>query len=169
MRAAIRVSIRRQVAVMALVGVVACRDEPPPPEVGAPSSGERGLVVSADDFQAGLPRDIPMAPNPLAEDANAQARGRELFVWFNCAGCHGMEGGGGIGPPLLDAQWIYGGEPANIFQSIAQGRPNGMPAYGGKIPDSEIWKLELYVRSLGASASQTGRAPTNPQQQRPGS
>ena len=155
--------------VAALVLAAACRSEPPPPDENAPSTGERALVVSAGQFQAGLPKPDMSAPNPLASDANSRAAGRQLYVWFNCAGCHGMEGGGAIGPPLRDAEWIYGSEPANIFQSIAQGRPNGMPAYGGKIPDTEIWRIELYVRSLAEAGAKAGRAPTNRQQRRPGS
>src|SRR5688500_550321 len=115
-----------------------------------------------------MPKLDVSSPNPLASDANSRAAGKQLYLWFNCAGCHGVEGGGAIGPPLRDADWIYGSEPANIFQSIAQGRPNGMPAYGGKIPDTEIWRLELYVRSL-AEAGAKGRAPTSRQRRRPGS
>ena len=41
-------------------------------------------------------------------------------------------GGGGIGPPLMDDRWIYGSAPENIYASIVQGRPNGMPAWGGR-------------------------------------
>ncbi len=145
-----------------------CRKDPPAPDEHAPSVGERALVVSAGQFQAGMPKLDVSSPNPLVSDANSRAAGRQLFVWFNCAGCHGPEGGGAIGPPLRDGDWIYGSEPANIFQSIAQGRPNGMPAYGGKIPDTEIWRLELYIRSLAEEGAK-GRAPTNRQQRRPSS
>ncbi|HXH12049.1 MAG TPA: c-type cytochrome [Alphaproteobacteria bacterium] len=93
--------------------------------------------------------------NPYAGDPQAIAQGQKLYQAFNCVGCH-FNGGGGIGPPLMDRDWIYGGEPANIFQSIAQGRPNGMPAYGVMLPDDQIWILAAYVQSLsesGASSS----------------
>lgn len=83
------------------------------------------------------------------EGAHAVGRGKELFDEFNCVGCH-AHGGGGIGPALIDNRWIYGGAAAQIHQSIAAGRPNGMPAFGGKIPDYEIWQLTAYVRSLSA-------------------
>lgn len=154
--------------VACLVAAAGCRKEAPPPDENAPSTGERALVVSAGQFQAGMPREDISAQNPLHADATARASGRQLFLWFNCAGCHGVEGGGAIGPPLRDADWIYGSEPANIFQSIAQGRPNGMPAYGGKIPDTEIWRLELYVRSLAEAGAKSGSAPKDRQQRRPG-
>jgi cytochrome c oxidase cbb3-type subunit 3 len=53
-----------------------------------------------------------------------------------------------MGPPLSDTQWIYGGKPEQIFLTIAQGRPNGMPAFGRILPDAVIWKLVSYVQTL---------------------
>jgi cytochrome c oxidase cbb3-type subunit 3 len=57
-----------------------------------------------------------------------------------------------MGPPLMDDQWIYGSEPAQIFATIVEGRPNGMPAFAGKIPEKEVWELVAYVRSLSGLA-----------------
>lgn len=90
----------------------------------------------------------PMMDNPYAGNLHAISEGKRLYSWFNCVGCH-ANGGGGMGPPLIDNQWIYGSEPAQIFATIVQGRPNGMPAFGGKIPEQDVWKLVAYVRSLG--------------------
>lgn len=73
--------------------------------------------------------------------------GRRLYSWYNCSGCHG-EGGGSIGPPLWDADWTYGGSPEDIAESIIQGRPEGMPAFGGRIPADHVWKLVAYLRQL---------------------
>jgi cytochrome c oxidase cbb3-type subunit 3 len=53
-----------------------------------------------------------------------------------------------MGPPLIKTDWIYGGEPANIFDTIVKGRPNGMPAWGNRIPEYQVWQLVSYVRSL---------------------
>ena len=58
-----------------------------------------------------------------------------------------------MGPPLMDDKWIYGNEPANIFNTIAEGRPNGMPTFGTKIPRYQIWQLASYVRSLSGLAA----------------
>ena len=66
---------------------------------------------------------------------------------MNCTGCH-AHGGGAIGPPLMDDNWIYGSQPDQIFATIVEGRPNGMPSFRGKLPDYEIWQLAAYVRSL---------------------
>jgi cytochrome c oxidase cbb3-type subunit 3 len=87
------------------------------------------------------------ARSPYEENAYAIAEGKRLFASFNCVGCH-SHGGGGIGPPLMDDKWIYGSAPANIFATIVEGRPNGMPAFADKIPTPLVWQLVAYVRSL---------------------
>jgi cytochrome c oxidase cbb3-type subunit 3 len=53
-----------------------------------------------------------------------------------------------MGPSLADGRWRFGGTPAEVFESIYQGRPDGMPAWGGRISDADIWRLVAYVRSL---------------------
>ena len=85
--------------------------------------------------------------NPYHGEAYAISEGARLYGWYNCGGCH-SNGGGGIGPPLIKEQWIYGGEPANLFDTIVKGRPNGMPTWGGRIPEYQIWQIVAYVRSL---------------------
>lgn len=85
--------------------------------------------------------------NPYAGDAGAHAEGKRLYSWMNCSGCH-FEGGGGIGPPLMDDDWIYGGAPAQIYDSIASGRANGMPTFGDKLEPQQIWQIVTYVESL---------------------
>ena len=42
------------------------------------------------------------------------------------------------------------------MQSILQGRPNGMPAFGGKLPESEAWKIAAFVRSLSGTGVNAG-------------
>jgi cytochrome c oxidase cbb3-type subunit 3 len=86
--------------------------------------------------------------NPYDDNAYAVSEGKQLFDQMNCSGCH-SHGGGGIGPPLTDDEWIYGSEPQNIFATIVEGRPNGMPAFKGRIPTYQVWKLVAYVRALG--------------------
>jgi cytochrome c oxidase cbb3-type subunit 3 len=90
----------------------------------------------------------PDPPNPYAGDRTALAEGRLLFNRFNCAGCHGDHGGGGMGPSLRDVDWLYGASDAQIFNSIAVGRAHGMPAWGTKLNDDQIWKLAAYIRTF---------------------
>ncbi|HET7209870.1 MAG TPA: c-type cytochrome [Terriglobales bacterium] len=89
----------------------------------------------------------PPPPNTYEESAYAVSEGKTLFNQYNCSGCH-ANGGGGIGPPLMDNNWIYGSEPGNIFATIMQGRPNGMPSFRNRIPEYQAWQIVSYVRSL---------------------
>jgi mono/diheme cytochrome c family protein len=58
------------------------------------------------------------SPIDLEDPANIEA-GQALFVGqLGCYGCHGREGGGGMGPSLADNTWIYGGDPASIHESV---------------------------------------------------
>ncbi len=94
---------------------------------------------------AGLNPDLQ---NPLKNDPDAVARGAKDFDAFNCSGCHMARGGGGMGPALSNARWLYRDSPANIYLSIAQGRSAGMPAFGAMLPDRTIWELVAYIRSI---------------------
>jgi len=53
-----------------------------------------------------------------------------------------------MGPSFVDGRWRYGGTSSEIFRSIAEGRPDGMPAWGSIIPGPEMVALAAYVRSL---------------------
>jgi cytochrome c oxidase cbb3-type subunit 3 len=105
------------------------------------------------------------------DNAYAISQGKRLYNYFNCVGCH-ANGGGGMGPPLMDDRWIYGSDPENIFATIVEGRPNGMPSFGGRIPADRIWWIVAYVRSLsgltpkGASAARDDHMQYNKPQQR---
>lgn len=77
------------------------------------------------------------------------AQGQQLFGWMNCTGCH-SHGGGGMGPPLMDSEWRYGGAMPQIVATILDGRPNGMPSFRGKVTEVQAWQLAAYVRSLSA-------------------
>jgi cytochrome c oxidase cbb3-type subunit 3 len=90
----------------------------------------------------------PAIKNPAQGDPQATNRGMRYFVNFNCNGCHADNGGGGMGPSLSNNIFTYGSEPENIYLSIYQGRPNGMPAWGAVLPDAIIWDLVTYIGKL---------------------
>ena len=85
-------------------------------------------------------------------NANAISMGQTLYQQMNCVGCH-SHGGGGMGPPLMDDQWRYGGRIDQIATTIAEGRPDGMPAWRGKLTEDQIWDLAAYVRSMSGLPS----------------
>ncbi|MBV9016798.1 MAG: c-type cytochrome [Alphaproteobacteria bacterium] len=90
----------------------------------------------------------PNLQNPVGNDPAAPQRGMAYFTAFNCVGCHADNGGGGMGRALSNGFFQYGGEPANIYLSIVQGRPDGMPAWGGILPDAVIWDLVAYIEQI---------------------
>jgi len=94
----------------------------------------------------------PRPPNdqPFQDSRWAVGEGKRLYSWVNCAGCHSPGGGGAMGPPFIDADWRYGSAPHEVFASIVEGRPNGMPSFRSRLPATDIWKLVAYVRTLGA-------------------
>jgi cytochrome c oxidase cbb3-type subunit 3 len=93
---------------------------------------------------------IPLASG-YKESAYAISQGQQLFGKFNCVGCH-AHGGGGMGPALMDSTWIYGAQPSDIFTTIVEGRPNGMPSFGGAVTSQQILQLTAYVRTLSGNA-----------------
>ena len=137
-----------QIAALTLVVVVqACSREdrilrqPPPADETLNTIQVSGLNPGAN----ALP--IPPSSNMYEESAYSVSEGQKLFDQYNCSGCH-AHGGGGIGPPLMDSNWIYGSEPGNVFATIMEGRPNGMPSFRNRIPEYQAWELAAYVRSL---------------------
>ena len=139
------------------IGLASCGGQESAPEPGASWLAEPLAAVRTSGLSAGSAGAPPKVENPYADDSAALTQGRQLYGSFNCAGCHGAAGGGGIGPPLADDDWIYGGSDANIYATIVQGRPNGMPAFGPMLSGEAVWKLAAYVRSLRQS-TETGES-----------
>jgi cytochrome c oxidase cbb3-type subunit 3 len=96
------------------------------------------------------------AEGPYDDNAQATSEGQVLFAQMNCSGCH-ANGGGGMGPALMDDQWIYGSRPDQIFATIAEGRPNGMPTWKYRLNNQQIWQLVAYVRSLSGLTPKSAR------------
>ena len=116
----------------------------------APSDAVAVQNARLTDLQPGSPSPPPMTESPFHDNAYATAEGKRLYAWFNCLGCH-HHGGGGIGPALMDHRWVYGGRPDQIYSSIVQGRPNGMPSFGGRLTDQQVWQLVAYVESMSGN------------------
>lgn len=83
--------------------------------------------------------------------AKAGTPGAEIFA-NNCASCHGPEGKGGRdfgAPNLTDAIWLYGGERADVVNTVTYAHAGVMPFWAGKLDDNAIRELTVYVHSLG--------------------
>jgi len=123
--------------------------EPADEDTVAPEPTAATAGVRYDQSAAGSERAGPddKLVNPFAGDQNAEQQGEALFAAMNCDGCHGGGGVGFVGPSLVDGRWRYGGDDTEVFRSIMQGRPNGMPSYSGLLSDATVWQLVSYVRA----------------------
>jgi cytochrome c oxidase cbb3-type subunit 3 len=148
------------------LALAACGRTTHQPESSGPPGGSGLVDVPASGLVPGgghLPDQPDPRARPYYNNAEAVGEGMRLFKQFNCTGCH-FNGGGGNGPPLMDDSWIYGGRIDQIFNSIYQGRPNGMPAWGGKIPEPQIWEIATYVRSMSLPATLAANGTGTPSQ-----
>jgi cytochrome c oxidase cbb3-type subunit 3 len=150
-----RSSARVRVALTFLAVVVGgCREQSAtPPAAATTNSSENALVISRHDdrvFAGGLMPPAERVVNSEAHNAKAAEEGATLFTSMNCDGCHGGGAVGAVGPSLIDGRWRYGGADADIFRSIAEGRPKGMPSFGEALQPAMIWRLVAYIKSLPA-------------------
>jgi cytochrome c oxidase cbb3-type subunit 3 len=114
------------------------------------------LTPLGDEVGAARNGGIDM-PNPQASNPAAVRVGEALFRNMNCAYCHGLKAKGVMGPSLTDGYWRYGGTPVMIFKSIAEGRPEGMPAWGKVLGEKAIWDIVAYIESLGGAYASGNR------------
>ena len=99
------------------------------------------------------------ASEQLAKDAKAMAIGERLFM-NNCAQCHGSDARGSKGfPNLTDGDWLYGGTPDKIKETLIQGRMGVMPPMAAAVgsPD-DVKNVAQYVLSLSGSPHDSLRA-----------
>jgi cytochrome c oxidase cbb3-type subunit 3 len=159
-------ALRHMLAALLLAGLhVSCEREQRSFLTAAPSSDAPQHVRPQVSIRPGGTGEMQVNPpayldvmtrqpygSAFANNAQAQSDGQTLYEAFNCVGCH-AHGGGGIGPPLLDNQWLYGSNPEQIYQTILEGRPGGMPSFRGRITDYQVWAIVAYVRSLSGMAN----------------
>lgn len=105
--------------------------------------------------------------NPYSGDAAATEEGHKLYMSAGCNGCHGGTGGGGMGPPLTNAVWIYGDDEDTLFRLITLGTDDlqaagysriGTENVVGPMPPAkdivksadDMWKIVTWIKSLSA-------------------
>ena len=152
------------VAPMAWALLSGCNGNPQSAALPAEQPDHRGVIDSALDpgMNQSLVRTDPLAA-AYYNNADAVNTGKRLFGQYNCSGCH-SNGGGGMGPDLMDDVWIYGGRLEQIHQTLVDGRPNGMPSWGGKIPDQQLWQISAYVRSMSLPQTLSAQTDNTPSQ-----
>jgi mono/diheme cytochrome c family protein len=70
----------------------------------------------------------PKKLNPFTGNPEAITEGRALYLRVGCSGCHGVGGGGGMGPALLDDEWTFGSDDEILFKLIKGAHQGGDPA-----------------------------------------
>jgi len=90
----------------------------------------------------------PLPEVPVG-DPEAIKRGEVVFV-ANCLVCHQADLTGGIGPNLVDDEWIHGSEPEDLVRTVVNGvLPKGMPIWRGPLTDEQIADVVAYILSKG--------------------
>jgi cytochrome c oxidase cbb3-type subunit 3 len=121
------------------------------------------LQVPVSRLSPGTTQLRPDIQNPVGADPAAVNRGQNYFSQFNCVGCHAPNGAGGMGPALSNHKFVYGAAPAQIYLSILQGRPNGMPAWNNTLPEAVIWDLVAYIKSISKDPQDPWQQTISPQ------
>ncbi|WP_411879775.1 cytochrome-c oxidase, cbb3-type subunit III [Polaromonas sp. YR568] len=130
-------------------------------EMGWSTRGEYdAAMVKADKELAPLYAQFTGQPaEQLAGDANAMAVGERLFM-NNCAQCHGSDARGSKGfPNLADKDWLHGGSPEKIKETLTGGRKAQMPPMAAAVgtPD-DVRNVAQYVLSLSGGPHDSVRA-----------
>jgi cytochrome c oxidase cbb3-type subunit 3 len=114
---------------------------------GWTSQGQYQAEAAQADAAAAVARAGLPTANPYHGDAAAIAEGEQVFLQI-CAACHKPDGSGLVGPSLIDPYWKYGHSDAELLQSVMEGRPAGMPAWGAQLGSEKVWRALAYMETL---------------------
>jgi cytochrome c oxidase cbb3-type subunit 3 len=132
---------------------------PAPFGEGGGNAAEYAAEVAA--YESAHPPQETMGPSAeqllaMASDRSAVTEGQAVYT-TNCAACHGVDGGGVIGPNLADDAWLHGGTPEAIHRTVRIGvLEKGMPGWERLLKPAQVDQVVAYVISL------RGSTPTNP-------
>ena len=100
-----------------------------------------------------------MKPEDMARDPQAHAIGERLFM-NNCSQCHGSDAHGGKGfPNLTDTDWLHGGTPEKITETLTAGRIGNMPPMAAAVGTADdVKNVANYVLSLSNSPHDSVKA-----------
>ncbi|PIF74746.1 cytochrome c oxidase cbb3-type subunit 3 [Variovorax sp. 54] len=120
---------------------------------------EQDVAKATQALEPVYARYTPMSIEEAARDPQARAIGERLFM-NSCAQCHGSDARGSKGfPNLTDADWLHGGTPDKIVESITHGRTGVMPPAAAMVgsPD-DVKNVANYVLSLSGEPHDSLRA-----------
>ncbi|WP_035051562.1 cytochrome-c oxidase, cbb3-type subunit III [Andreprevotia chitinilytica] len=116
-------------------------------------------VTKADNKYGPLYNKFLAMPVPdVAKDQEAHAMGKRLFYTY-CIQCHGSDGRGAKGfPNLVNHDWMYGGSPEKIVETISGGRHGQMPAFGAAFGEEKVKDVANYVLKISGNNFNDARA-----------
>lgn len=116
--------------------------------IGMTAFGRDGIL---NRDQIGQVAEYILSLNKRSTDAAAAEKGKTVYD-ENCAACHGENAQGSLAvgmevgaPPLVTANWLYGGDKATLVQTITNGRAGVMPAWSKRLDDATIKSLAVYA------------------------
>lgn len=115
--------------------------------------------LAVEEYKKNAP-DLVDADNVVLLTEAADLQKGEAIYQTNCMACHAADGGGGIGPNLVDEHWILGGGIKNVFHTISEGgrAGKGMVAWKSTLKPAEIQQVSSYILSL------QGTTPASPKE-----
>jgi cytochrome c oxidase cbb3-type subunit 3 len=132
-----------------------------PGQLAWTSAGQHKLEIDKGQAEVApiYARFVAMSPQDVAKDPQAMAIGERLYM-NNCSQCHGSDARGSKGfPNLSDRDWLYGGAPENIKETLTKGRMGNMPPMGAAVGTADdVKNVAHYVLSLSGSPHDTLRA-----------
>ncbi len=121
----------------------------------ADKSFETALADEMAAAEARWPEQAAAVSAPFVVTAEAVSAGEAVYTQ-NCLPCHGSALEGGIGPSLVDEEWIHGGQSSDVLRTIRQGVPEkGMVPWEGILDPDQINQVAAYILSKYSEA--TGR------------
>jgi len=129
--------------------------------LGWTSTGQHTAEMKKGDEEVAplYARFAAMTTEDIAKDPQAMAIGERLFM-NNCSQCHGSDARGSKGfPNLADGDWLYGGQPEQIIETITKGRIGNMPPLAAALGTSaDVRNVAQYVLSLSGSPHDSRKA-----------
>jgi cytochrome c oxidase cbb3-type subunit 3 len=120
--------------------------------------GQYEAEVAVATETASAARASQPAGNPYHGNAVAIADGRQVWQQI-CSACHKPDASGLVGPSLVDPYWKYGHTDPELFQTVMDGRPGGMPAWGAQLGSDRVWRVLAYLETLPKSEALGAGAP----------
>ena len=121
--------------------------------VGCTTGGPAPVVPASPDeaVEPAVEPALALAPSPAdgyRDDPEAVARGRGLFRAVCTGYCHSTRPADRVAPDLFDCVWEHGSSDLDIHRVVLEGVPDTqMQAFGGKLPDDEVWKIIAFLRA----------------------